>query len=55
MSPMFCHQSQLLSSPEVGMFGDGEHRALVWMVPAARGLAQAPHPSLAPDLCPVCA
>lgn len=55
MSTMFRHQSQLLSSPEVGMSGDGEHRALMWMVPEARGLAQAPLPSLAPDLCPMCA
>ena len=57
MSTTFHHQSQLLSSPEVGMFqfGDTEHRALVWMVLEARGPAQPPLPSLAPDLCPVCA
>ena len=57
MSTMFRHQSQLLSSPEVGMFqfGDTEHRGLVWMVLEARGPAQPLLPSLAPDLCPVCA
>ena len=57
LSTTFHHQIQLLSSPEVGMFqfGDTEHRAPVWMVLEARGPAQAPLTSLAPDLCPVCA
>lgn len=57
MSTVFRHQSQLLSSPEVGkfQFGDTEHRAPVWMVLEARGPAQPLLPSLAAALCPVCA
>ena len=42
-----------IKSSEVGV--ETEHRGLVWMVLEARGPAQPLLPSLAPDLCPVCA